>query len=160
MSNLHEKLHNIIGAAIEKAQNLHYARGSAVERLEGFNFHTNGYAEPGYPDPESGVICIGNFNDITQWDNEAHQLVILSDLPNRVAKVFEERYGVELEWNDENRACDECEKIIRTEPDSFYWTPFFIQRGREFLCKNCAQSVGDGESTPTGTPNAASRMPR
>jgi hypothetical protein len=132
-----QKLHNIINAAIEKAQNLPYARGATSERLADFTLHTKGYAEPSYTDPESGVICVGNFNNPSQWDNEAHKSVELSDLPARVAKVLEERYEVELEWCDEWMTCEHCSKLIRTQADSYDWQRYWADFDGERICGDC-----------------------
>lgn len=93
--------------------------------VEDFQIHLHGYAEPGYENPESGIIVTGNFNDDQ------------SDLPSRLAKIFEERYDVELEWSDEWVACDHCRKLFRVSPDSYGWRQYGAFIGDECVCGDC-----------------------
>ena len=37
-------------------------------QLQDVTFCTEGYAEPGYSDPKSGVIAFGNWNDVSHWN--------------------------------------------------------------------------------------------
>lgn len=132
MSNL-TKLHQILNAAIKKAESPSYVAGATADRLRDFTFHTNGYAEPSYSDPASGVICVGNFNDFREWSLEGKQIVV-SDLPSRASKVLEERYGVELEWSDEWTTCGNCQKLVRTQPDSHSWQRYYAHLDEEVVC--------------------------
>jgi hypothetical protein len=43
------------------------------DACEGVTLTTHGYAEPGYDDPESGVIALGNLNAITRRNDEAQR---------------------------------------------------------------------------------------
>lgn len=117
--------------------------------LEEIQIHSCGYAEKGYDDPESGLIATGNWNRVSQYNRETQRVESISDLPERVGKCLE-KLGVELEWSDEWSCCDDCSKLIRTQPDSHFWTPSYVadyDKGT-FLCKECAkqdETVDDDE---------------
>lgn len=101
--------------------------------LECIELH-EGYSEPGYSEPECGVIATGNWNDITRWNGTVH--TIISNVPSRIAKLFE-KMGIPTEWSDEWTTCCHCGKIVRTEPDSMSWTPYYIMGEGEIWCKDC-----------------------
>jgi hypothetical protein len=86
--------------------------------------HTEGYAEPGYTDPESGIIATGNWND--------------PPTPERVTRIFE-KLGIEIEWGDEWAACDECHKLFRTQPDSYMWrrSYWLDEMDGDIRCREC-----------------------
>jgi hypothetical protein len=103
--------------------------------LEDIQLHV-GYAEPGYSDPECGIVATGNWNEITKWDgNERH---IISDVPARIARLFE-KLGIETEWSDEWCSCSHCDKIVRTEPDSYSWKPSYTVGDGELWCHECEE---------------------
>ncbi len=114
-------------------------------RLEEITFHTDGYAEPGYKDPDSGVIATGNYNDITKWDKETNQSVVLDNTPRRVGDLLE-KAGVELEWSDEWDACSRCGKLVRTSPDSYSWQRSYVgdpDGSGESICCECVENDED-----------------
>ncbi|GAG52478.1 unnamed protein product, partial [marine sediment metagenome] len=86
----------------------------ARSQLEEAQLCFEGYAEPGYSDPDSNVIAFGNWNAITEYDGDKFQTI--DDAPARVASLLE-KAGVELEWSDEWEFCGECGKAVRTKPD-------------------------------------------
>ena len=45
--------------------------------------------------------------------------------------------GGQLEWSDEWTSCCYCGKAVRTQPDSYSWTPSFILGDCEILCSDC-----------------------
>ena len=50
-----------------------------------------------------------------------------------------DRIGVELLWLDEWQECMECYKAVRTEPDSYSWTPQYVFTDiGDFICSRCA----------------------
>src|SRR5438045_3021442 len=95
-------------------------------RIEDIQICTHGYAEPGYSDPASGVIALGNWNTISMWGEKTSRFETLDDTPARVANLLD-KIGVELEWSDEWAVCDDCGKIVRTKPDSYGWKGSFWQ---------------------------------
>lgn len=116
-----------IEAAIER-------RTSGASRLQGFQFFSE-YAEPGYSDPESRVICLGNYNNITRYQDG--KSVVFCDLPGRIAKILEERYGAELEWSDEWVSCEKCNSLFRCEADSHSWTRYGVIDENGCACGDC-----------------------
>jgi len=96
-----------------------------------------GYAEPGYDDPEFGVLT-GNWNDKTRWNPKTKTSELIDSTPSRVAALFEKFGGVELEWEDEWYGCEDCNKLIRTSADSMCWRPSYAFVGDcTILCADC-----------------------
>lgn len=118
---------------------------------ERFQLHYDGYAEPGYDDPESKLIATGDWNSRTEtrrvypspfpcWltvkDPNATYTFHDRTMP-RIGAILE-KLGVELEWEDEWVACNECYKLIRTQPDSYSWLKsYWLQDGIGYYCKDC-----------------------
>lgn len=86
--------------------------------LEEVTLHSEGYAEPGYTDPECGVIALGNWNRVTKYVDGKFETI--DNTPARLGELFE-KMGIELEWADEWVECDECSKLIRSSPNSYGW---------------------------------------
>jgi len=101
-----------------------------------FSLHCNGYAEPGYDDPESGIIATGNWNSSGEWDSAENKYIDTDNTMPRIAAILE-KIGVEIEWEDEWAECSECGKLIRTSPDSYGWTQSYWQNDCEILCQDC-----------------------
>jgi hypothetical protein len=79
-----------------------------------------GYAEPGYSDPECGIIALANWN---HYEREARLL---------------EALGVEIEWSDEWAMCDDCNKLVRTSPDSYCWMrSYWMDDDCYIQCEEC-----------------------
>lgn len=93
-----------------------------------------GYAEPGYRTPESGIIATGNWNDVTKYVNDNR--ITISDYPSRIARLFE-KLGVEIEWSDEWTTCGNCYKLVRTSADSYGWQPSYVMYDGELECAEC-----------------------
>lgn len=114
------------------------ATPQAKHRIEEIEFHY-GYAEPGYNDPASGVIATGNWNSITRDNETTGKFDVLDDTAEKLAKQLEE-LGVELEWSDEWTACMECQKLLRTSPDSYGWTRSYWETECGALCQECVRT--------------------
>lgn len=84
-------------------------------------------------------ICSGNWNDDDTYDQVKRERVKTSDLPSRLADIFE-RMGVEIEWSDMVSTCDDCNLLIRTQPDSHWWEPDFIVGDGFIVCTECAKN--------------------
>jgi hypothetical protein len=102
--------------------------------LEDIHLHCNGYAEPGYTEPDCGIVATGNWNKITTWRNE--QTFTISDVPSRIAKLFE-KLGIPTEWSDEWVECSHCGKLVRSQPDSMSWKPSYTMGDGELWCHEC-----------------------
>lgn len=115
-----------------------------------FELHYEGYAEPGYDDPKSGIIATGNWNSCTVtkriYDKPLPGFLKVKDqdatftyedrtMP-RVSAMLE-KLGVKIEWEDEWAFCDECYKLVRTSPDNYSWMPSYWAHVGGLLCKAC-----------------------
>lgn len=131
--------------------------GSPVtHRLASVTFATH-YSEPGYDDPESGIIAFGNWNSVQRYDQKSRKFV--EDPHNRawesLAKALE-RVGVELEWEDEWSTCGACGGAVRTSPDGYDWTPSYIDSDGERTCIECVrENPGDHLDYYVGDPKRA-----
>jgi len=83
-----------------------------------------GYSEPGYRDPARGVL-------LADWN------------PKELREIAEnaERFGYEIEWEDEWVECGECYKVFRTSPNSsmWQWSGAYWPEG-EATCARCLRS--------------------
>ena len=66
-----EKAYRLIERTKERCKNR-----ESKYRLEEISLYS-GYAEPGYEDPISGCIALGNWNAVSKWDEEKRQSVII-----------------------------------------------------------------------------------
>jgi hypothetical protein len=105
-------------------------------RVEDIQLYVCGYAEPGYSDPPSGVIATANWNTVSRWDAELNRHVDIDKTMPRVAKIFE-TMGVGIEWSDEWTECTCCWGLLRTSPDSYSWSPSYVDFDGERVCLDC-----------------------
>lgn len=92
---------------------------SAESEIECMNYSRE-YAEPGYTQPDKGIL-FANWNVF----------------PTKVTDILE-RYGYSIEWSDEWSTCGNCNKAVRTSPDSYGWTPqYLIVNDCEIICHEC-----------------------
>jgi len=97
----------------------------------------HGYNEPGYGDPDSGVVVFGDWNPSCGFDKpQAEQD---RDLMVRLARVLE-ALGADTQWSDEWTTCGQCHRAIRTSPDSYSWVPSFRLTDGEVECAECLLS--------------------
>lgn len=83
----------------------------------------------------SDVWVLGNWNDRTRYIDGQRE--VLSTAPGRLFDALE-RIGVNGEWLDEWSRCDSCQKLIRTQPDSYGWTAQYIIDDYGYTCHDCA----------------------
>lgn len=122
---------NVIQARFERIME---AAGDFADEIE---VNYEGYAEAGYKDPACGIICLADWNDKSRYDRTTKTCITYDKTPSRVAKLLE-KLGVEIEWSDEWITCENCHKLIRTNPDCMSWTPSYAFIGDcTCLCKNC-----------------------
>ncbi len=112
-------------SVFQRAQKIVEIASSMCSQMDHVSLHTDGYAEPGYTDPKSGVIALGNWNDQTD-----------DDTPGRVAKLLE-KLGVELEWEDEWTTCCDCRKLVRTSPNGYGWSAAYWSHADGAVCEEC-----------------------
>lgn len=117
-------------------KNINFSRlVECCEERTGRNFQFCAeYAEPGYSDPEKGIV-FGNWNPVCGFDKtKAEQR---RDPVTKLARVLEAN-GFELEWEDEWTTCGDCGKAIRERADSYHWTAYFrILNDCELICLDC-----------------------
>jgi hypothetical protein len=98
------------------------------------------YAEPGYTQPAEGkCILFGNWNKRDTYNRETQKCepVPDGDAPKRFSAIAE-HLGYILEWSDEWTCCDNCYRAIRTNADSYSWTPYFVMDDNGIQCAECA----------------------
>jgi hypothetical protein len=140
-----ERYLRLIGSFIERASESNGGYQWQVRSmLQNMQLHYNGYAEPGYTDPESGIIATGNWNDITKYVDNMR--FTLSDIPSRIGNLFE-KLGIPIEWSDEWVDCSHCGKLVRTEPDSMSWHPSYTMGEGELWCHECDEPDDESDKT-------------
>ncbi len=109
-------------------------RYEVKSRLEEIEIYY-GCSEPGY-DEDSGY-ALGNWNDVRK---EINGVTYIDKTVVRLGAIFE-KLGFNIEWNDEWTSCYDCNKIVRTQPDCYSWTPSYIfdDDACEIICRNCVE---------------------
>lgn len=101
------------------AQAMHRQRmEQALSEIENMNY-AQAYAEPGYSDPEKGIL-------FADWNI----------FPRGVDSILE-AYGYAIEWQDEWTTCGNCSKAVRTSADSYDWQPSYTLADGELTCNEC-----------------------
>ena len=96
--------------------------GSAAKHSDDIDYCLE-YAEPGYSSPKRGIL-FGNWNHY----------------PKRLASILE-KAGYEIEWSDEWSQCQDCNRAIRTSPDSYGWKQYYvIYNDCEIICADCVKN--------------------
>jgi hypothetical protein len=93
-----------------------------------------GFSEPGY----SGDVWVtGNWNP-ARFNREV-PLTNEESLPERLGNALDKQ-GVEILWLDEWADCHSCFKAVRTQPDSYSWTPsYYSTEDGELFCHECSE---------------------
>lgn len=90
----------------------------------------HGVVEPGYDYDDDTVMVVGNWNSKrtgTVWERQH---------PIRLGNMLETT-GAEIDWHDEWTQCGECYRAVRTQPNSYSWTPSYIWTEYEPVCVEC-----------------------
>lgn len=129
----YQKAERMQAAAIRLAK----LQGAELWRteLEYIEFATH-YSEPGYSEPEAGLIAFGNWNEVSNWDPETRERSLVTKAPALLAEHLE-RAGISIEWSDEWRTCCECGGAVRTQPDSYSWLPSYVMTDDGEVCATC-----------------------
>ena len=82
--------------------------------------YSQAYAEPGY-DAVKGIF-------FANWNH----------FPSKTGDLLE-KLGYACEWSDEWTTCDNCNSALRTQPNSYDWTPGyeFDNENGEIFCHDC-----------------------
>jgi hypothetical protein len=101
-----------------------------------------GYAEPGYGCTDS-IIAFGNWNPLDSKNEEGERISgfdlpdsHINALPKRIGSLLE-KAGADIQWSDEWSECSQCCKAIRTQADSYCWTPSYVMGEGELTCEAC-----------------------
>jgi len=110
---------------IERLENIAEAMGYDIQYAEGC-------AEPGYDDKP---VVLGNWNE--RYDRVGK---ITDNTMPRLARLFE-KLGYAVEWEDEWIICGGCNKIIRSQGNSYSWRQYFWLNPDEcdVSCGNCVK---------------------
>lgn len=128
------RLNQVMEAAKSVASKLPEEHSRQVlNTLENIQFYT-GYAEPGCE--KEAFVCVGNWNTVTKYDRLTNGQMVISNLPQRVSEALD-MLKIETEWCDEWAVCDDCNLIVRTQPDSYSWHPSYIEHNGELICAGC-----------------------
>jgi len=134
--NLAKNAYRLIQAAERMtARHAHYAVRNSVEN--NVQLYSEGYAEPGY---DGEVIVLANWNNPDEYNKETRERVVLDRTIERLSTALE-KIGVQVEWSDQWAACSDCGKLVRTDADSYSWTPSFRVADGELLCIECLESA-------------------
>ncbi len=88
------------------------------------------YSEPGYS-TDKDYIILGDWN-AENFDAENVDFLAILDELEEIA---------ELEWSDEWLDCQECGKLVRVNPNSYGWTPYYYIFACELVCWNCIKDT-------------------
>ena len=106
-------------------------------QIDAIHLCIEGYAEPGYMNPESEIIAFGNWNRVTKYKNGS--FVTIDAAPDHVAEKLQ-KLGVELEWSDEWDFCKGCGKAFRIKPSSYSWQQHSVDDGcGTTICGKCVE---------------------
>ena len=130
----HSRADRIVRAGVNAA-----TTHQASNRINAVQITSAGYAEPGYSDPEGGLIAYGDWNEVSHWDANQRKFVVDDDAPIRVARLLEAG-GVELEWSDEWITCDHCGRAVRTKADSYSWKRYYADLDDGVACGDCIKA--------------------
>lgn len=128
------------------------AKASTTDRLQlsylaGIEIYSEGYAEPGYENPETGIVVSANWNkNFDTGDTTMGQL----------SKALE-ALGIAMEWCDEWTDCCECHRALRTSPDSYSWSPSYVCSDGWLTCLECSD-VEEHFFDLEGDPNSINQI--
>lgn len=120
-----------------RADYLDQLQRAADSELENLRY-ADAYAEVGHEQPRVGIIA-------ADWNV----------FPTGVDATLE-KLGYELEWSDCVDVCEDCNRMVTTEPTDYCWQPYyqFIEESRAYsdpyqsdsvlLCLDCLQDWAEG----------------
>jgi hypothetical protein len=111
----------------------------ARSQIDSITVCTEGYAESQYTDPDSGVVCFGNWNSVSKWNEQRHEFETVDAAPSVLGETLD-KLNVSLEWSDEWTTCGQCGKAVRIKPDSYSWRPYYMDDGcGSLICGDCVR---------------------
>ena len=121
----------------DRADYLLQLERTATSEVENLGY-ASAYAEPGYDQPSKGIV-FANWNP----------------LPRGLDTILE-KAGYAVEWSDEWTTCEDCQRAIRTSPDSYSWSSsYHCDDNGTILCMDClADNPSDYLETLSGNTSA------
>ena len=138
-----KRANQALNAAISLAERERHRSGnwSLSNRIEEIQLYQSSapascYAEPGY---DHRLAATGNWNSVSEYNRvlQMRETVPQGNLPKRLLAILE-KLGFECEWSDEWTSCEDCSKLIRTQPDSYFWEPSYVMGDGSCHCEGCA----------------------
>lgn len=118
-------------------------------------YAAQGYAEPGYSDPDTGIVVLANWNEA---HHDRSRKATKEELSMPRLQALLEHFGAAIEWSDEWYVCS-CGKCVRAKPDSYGWTPSYWMYDGEIECAECVEKDPSGYlEFLTGNADAALTM--
>lgn len=114
-----------------------YTAGKAKSRIQYVQTYDK-YSEPGYDLPQSGIVAVGNWNPVDDYDRDAQVRVPHDDTPELLGDLLD-KLGCALEWSDEWTSCSDCGGLVRIQPDCHSWIPYYThpEHGGDLVCHEC-----------------------
>lgn len=81
-------------------------------------------------------IAVANWNNLSKWNPDKRVWTTTDNIMVRLGDALE-RAGFDLQWQDEHCGCNNCNKLVRTEPDSFFWKPSYKVVDGDIFCSTC-----------------------
>lgn len=126
-----ERVRGVLEAAAKKAKT-----SQGRYHVEEITLHEK-FAEPDYTDPDSGIIALGDWNDVGHYDEKVRKFITDDDIMPRLAHVLEKRFDVCIDWNDQWTECGCCNGLVRTSADCYAWKQHFVELDGEIVCEEC-----------------------
>jgi len=134
----------------------------AKSRIEEMVVHT----EVDDFDFDEPVVAVGNWNTITRYRKVSGAaggglFEEMDVTPKRLGRALE-KIGVELAWSDCTDTCDDCGKLLSTEPSGYGWQPRYVVSDYGRTCLDCldpAEHLESIEGNPRHANNVASIDP-
>lgn len=89
-------------------------------------------------DFDADVVATGDWNSVDKYNAllKCREETPMGNLPKRLGEALE-RIGVELDWSDCTTTCDDCGKLLNTNPTGWGWQPSYVTTDSGLTCKEC-----------------------
>lgn len=104
------------------------------ECVDGVHFHTSGFADVSESVSDGEITAVGSWNSITEYADGKSNVVDAT--PERFGRVLE-RLGLATQYSDQTGNCDDCGRLIDTEPSSYVWRPYYVELQGSLVCLRC-----------------------
>ena len=131
----YDNAHFILEAARHLAHKRHVQhRYSQLDEIHFYEGDDNTYTQ--------SDVAIGNWNEPDDYHPVAKKRFPVSDILTLVADHLD-RHGWDIDWDDNYVVCTECNRLLRSQPDSYGWQRPYITIHDGPLCNNCLEEDPD-----------------